>query len=305
MNTSPPQSQAAPDSRLIFLHVPKSAGTTLWLILRRQYSPRAVLRVDDPALIAALTQEQWDEARVLLGHFPYGIPVRWPPPTATITVLRDPLERLLSHYGHAARTPDHLLVRKALAETGGGLTLEDYLDAGIPSLDNEQTRMLAGPEALALPFGACDREVFEAAKRHLTDDIAVTGLTERFDETLLLLQGMFGWNPPCYVAENVGTSRPAREAVPPKILPRLSKMTQWDRELYALAAARLDEQIAQAGPAFPVSLRRFRRANARYQWMKSLVASGPLRAMKSRLTLERQMGLEAAVRAVLGRARPR
>jgi len=202
-------------------------------------------------------------------------------------LLREPLERTLSHYCHWARI------------TEGCPSLDEYLGAETPGLDNLQTRMLAGPEAEALPFGQCDRDVFETAKRNLIDRIAVSGLTERFDETLLLLQRRFGWKAPCYVPENVGVNRISRDTIPRPLLRRIWETTRWDRELYALAAARLDAQIAWQGPSFAQDLRRFRIANVRSRRMKSLVAAGPLQVIKSRLTLDKQMGLESAVRSIL------
>jgi hypothetical protein len=289
--------------RLVFLHIPKTAGSTLWHILRRQYTPQALFRTDENALAPVLTPQQWNQTRVLLGHFAYGIKVDWREPPVYITVLRDPQERLLSHYGHAARDLKNFLKIRSLSDFEGPLTLNDYLDSRWWEIDNGQTRMLAGPEAMALPFGECGQDVFETAKRNLLENIALTGLTERFDETLLLLRRMFGWNLPCYLSENIGTSRPRREAVSLETLQRISELTRWDRELYALAETRLDEHIAEAGPSFAVSLHRFRRANVRYAWMKSLVASGPLRVMKSQLPLKRQMALETVVRRLLGRAR--
>lgn len=274
------------DSPLVFLHVPKTAGTTLWLILRRQYSPAAVVRADGPAALAALPDAQRDGARVLLGHLPYGVHP-FPRPPTCVTVLRDPLERTLSHYGHWLRSAD----RPA--------PLADWLDAGDPTIDNLQTRMLAGPEAVTLPFGQCDRAVFERAARNLTEGVALAGLTERFDETLLLLQRLLGWGLPCYVPENVGANRVRSADLPPALRQRIHDMTRWDRALYALAAGRFDERIAQEGPRFADSLRRFRVANARYRRARALSGAGPLHAFKSLLSLDRQMGLESAVRTAL------
>jgi hypothetical protein len=288
-----PHNIASNDTPLVFLHLPKTAGTTLWLILRRQYSPRAVLRVDHAVDLPAVEEEQWSQSRVLLGHLAYGVHhfARQPD---YVTVLREPLERTLSQYCHWARDKNCHWSR----ESDVHLSLGEYLAVEDPRTDNLQTRMLAGPEAEALPFGRCDRDVFEVAKRNLTENIAVVGVTERFDETLLLLQRRFGWGLPCYVSENVGTNRISRDDVPRDQLKQIWEMTRWDRELYALANAKLDERIALEGPDFADALRRFRIANTLYRRMKIWVA-GPLQALKSRLPLNGQMGLESAVRNIL------
>lgn len=280
-----PVQSVSSDSPLVFLHIPKTAGTTLWLILRRQYSPRAVLRVDHPDALAAPPQSRPQQTRVLVGHFGYD-PQGFTQPLPCITLLREPLERTLSDYSHQVR------------HGSTALSLGDYLNERTPERDNLQTRLLAGPDALALPFGQCGRDVFERAKQTLTE-MAVAGLTERFDETLLLLQRRFGWSMPCYVAENVGADRVSRETVGRPALKRIWELTQWDRALYALAAARLDAQIAQQGPQFATALRQFRIANIRYRRLKAFVNSGPLQVLKSRLPPAQQMSLEAAARSVL------
>ena len=213
-----------PDA-LIFLHVPKTAGTTLWLILRRQYSPAAVVRcdADDFAPLHALTPPERDQTRVFLGHFPFGLHQQLDRPATYVTVLRDPVERTLSRYAHVLRDGPDDACRPGDAcrpddAARPGLSLEAYLTQGLGEKDNWQTRLLAGPEAMALPEGQCDRDVLEQAQRHLAERFVVAGLTERFEETVLLLQRTFGWRLPCYARENVGPRRLRQAQVPGEVM---------------------------------------------------------------------------------------
>lgn len=296
---------AAPLPLLTFVHIPKTAGTTLWLILQREYGPRGVLRMDDTdeaAAFGALPLPQRRETRVLVGHFPLHIPLPQSiqPPQSTqppqcITVLREPLEQVLSHYCH---------VQRFAWEDGANtpLTLGGFLASELYHKDNMQTRMLAGAEAMALPLGACDRDVFEQAKHNLTTHVAVAGLTERFDESVVLMQRRFGWKMPCYVRENVGVGRLDRSQVPGDLLQAIWHQNSWDQELYAFAALRLEQQMLAEGAGFPEAVRRFRLANSRYRRIRALVGSGLLRAWKSRLPLAHQRRLEAAARSLLAQA---
>ncbi len=284
---------AAPPPLLTFVHIPKTAGTTLWLILQREYGPHGVLRMDDSAALNALTKQQCRETRVLVGHFPLSVPLPQSiQPPQCITVLREPLEQVLSHYCH---------VQRFACEDGANtpLALGGFLASELYYKDNLQTRMLAGAEAMALPLGACSRDVFEQAKHNLTTHVAVAGLAERFDENVVLMQRRFGWKMPCYVRENVGVGRLDRSQVPDELLQVIWHQNSWDRELYAFAALRLEQQMRAEGAGFPDAVRRFRLANIRYRRMKALVGSGLLRAWKSRLPLVQQRGLEAAARSLL------
>jgi hypothetical protein len=308
---------------LVFLHIPKTAGTTLWLILRRQYSPPAVLQVESDAAAAALTPEQLRSVRVLMGHFSYGSTPPLPHPAEYVTMIRDPVERMLSSYSHLARVmrdappvdnpaqsrvllPAWLVwnppsdIKNSLIIPKDRLpTLDEFFASGFNEPDNRMTRMLAGPDAMALPFGGCDERVFDQAKHNLLEGIAVVGVTERFDEMLVLLQRRYGWNSPLYVKENVGGNRLRREEAPPEVLQQILDNSVWDRKLYEIASARFAAQVAEAGPGFEDAVRRFRWANGRYRRMKTLLGFGPLRALKSRLSVRNQMGLETFVRSLL------
>ena len=296
---------------VLFLHIAKTAGTTLNRILDREYSTPASYQEpsgggsrEGCAGVEAMTESERRRFRVFSGHFPFGVQHLLPPPVFTITLLRDPLERVLSQYYHVARTPDHYLHQRHRAEEGPLLSLTEFLSAGTVEVDNWQTRVLAGPEAMALPFGACGRDVLEQAKKNLACDIALAGLTERFDETVVLLWRRLGWIMPCYLRENVGWNRRGRDEVPREALRLIWQRTQWDRELYDFAAARLEEQIARQGVAFADDVRRFRIANVRYRRLKALIHSRPLRPLRSLLSTGHKIGLDATLRTVFGQRGP-
>ncbi len=322
LDQSPSVDTAVPEAPLIFLHIPKTAGSTLWHVLRRQYGADGLPWDTDwsrqDALtpvpwinaygggicwsdVAAVPEEQWRDVRVLSGHTPYGgHPLYATAPC--FTLLRNPAERVLSHYSHIARTPDHPSRLLAPHTPGKPPTLDEFLRCGAVGVDNLQTRMLAGPEAMAIPFGQCDRAVFEQAKHNLVHGIAVAGLTERFDETLILMQRRFGWRLPRYTTENVGANRLHWDQVPNESRRRIWALTHWDRRLYALAVRRFYQAVAAEGPAFGESLARLWSANARSQQ-----AGPPVVTPQSRAAILSPLWLRRVVRPLVGRflARPR
>ena len=149
---------AEPGRCLIFLHVPKTAGWTLRGVLRYKY-PSEILFLDDryEALggIEKVPLEDRRRARVVTGHVFYGVHEHIPQPSDYITVLRDPIARVVSMYNHILRRPQHRLHDEV---AGSGIGLEEFARASDdPGLDNQQTRLISGRgagEVRPLPSGA-------------------------------------------------------------------------------------------------------------------------------------------------------
>ncbi len=89
---------------LIFLHIPKTAGTTLNRIIERQYSPFAIFTMDPYRIRATaerlkrLPEGRRRRLRVVRGHLFYGIHEFLPQGATYITMLHEPLARTLSAY---------------------------------------------------------------------------------------------------------------------------------------------------------------------------------------------------------------
>ncbi len=87
---------------LIFLHIPKCGGATLQSIIRRHLSKAETFITVPPwekskALLLGLTEYQRNSIKFLTGHFSYGIHEAIPSPATYITMLRNPVDRIISH----------------------------------------------------------------------------------------------------------------------------------------------------------------------------------------------------------------
>jgi hypothetical protein len=255
---------------LVFVHIPKTAGTTL----------RAILNMSEPGSrsqalanvfkggggLSKAPSERLREGRgpnikdgvnLVRGHFPLGIREYLPKhrELRCFTFLREPVDRTLSHYfairaiGGAYRLPP--LSQEA--------TLDDALEGGYIH-DNLHTRMLSGDPA---PFGDVTDEMLDQAKRNLRTDLAVFGLAERFDESLVLVKRRLGLRGILYRSSSrVNAGRPRGDQVPAELRRAAERCNRYDLELYRYARELFDAAPELRELEFAVELAALRAAKA-------------------------------------------
>jgi hypothetical protein len=228
---------------LIFLHIPKTAGTTLNRIIEWQYPPLSIFNVDARAhatveRFKTLSEERRRRFRVVRGHMGYGIHEFLPQGGTYITMLREPVARVLSSYYFILRRPLHPHHRKLKKNQLG---IEEYLRL-FPDRDNVQCRFVAGVQDGA----SYDDHILEIAKENLTKSFSVIGLSERFEESLVLLAKTFGWEIPYFENWKVAKVRPA---IDPRVIDRIRERNHLDIQLYDFAKARFEESLRRKGDA--------------------------------------------------------
>jgi hypothetical protein len=257
----------ATQSTVIFLHIGKTGGTTLRKIIYRNYPRSEVLlvrargrpREETLADFTTLPEAERARPRLIVGHTVFGLHELVPRPATYITMVRKPTSLALSQFAFVQRRAGH---RHHQLVTSNGMSLEEYLDAGISmEMDNGQTRAIAGD--LDTPYGQVTEQHLERAKENLDRHFAVAGLTERFDESLIMLKLTLGWHRIHYVRANV-SPRSARPAVPPATLRRLEEQNRFDVELYRYVNERFDRAAAEF-PTFRREAARFERTNRLYR----------------------------------------
>src|SRR5262249_51179547 len=238
---------------LIFVHIPKTAGTTLNRIIEWQYSPFEIFTMDPyriratPERFKRLSEMRRRRLRLVRGHMFYGIHEFLPQGATYFTMLRDPVARVLSTYYFILRRPLNPLHRRVKRERLG---VEDCLRL-FPQRHNLQCRLIAGVKDAA----AGDERLLDLAKENLMKSFSVVGLCERFEESLILVSTTFGWEVPFYENKKVAKRR---HMVDPKLADLIREHNRLDVELYEFAKKLFEENLCKQEDAIREGLTNLR-----------------------------------------------
>jgi hypothetical protein len=192
---------AAP-KKLVFLHIPKTAGSSVGAWLDAQFEPHEIVKI-----YAGNAREQLQEAlqnptvRFIRGHFGLYEPLLVElenPNVIIITFLREPVQRIISLYNHMQRrlSEKHNTRMKKVNSIGDFLKLKtDY---------NEQTRYLSGVEDKKT-FQRNGEAAFTSALKNGAK-LDFVGFTESINDDLKKLAAFLDFKPEDLPQKNKGLS---------------------------------------------------------------------------------------------------
>ena len=262
-----PDRQGAP---LYFMHIMKTGGTALTTALaRRSESAGAGATITEVFLDQFVQRDpkRWSEVGFVTGHLPWEARGLLPPATRTVTLLRDPVDRSLSHYWQLSINPE-------VQAESPGFSLEEYVES--PRWNtlcrDYQARQLAHRIDLAnagKTYAPADRfaslgppfprrhqyplqSLFDCSPMTLSgsdleraalqslSDIEFVGVTEDLDALYSqIAEGVWGLRElPLLGRENTSPDRPRRATISADLLRRIEEMTVVDQALYEAARRR-------------------------------------------------------------------
>jgi hypothetical protein len=193
--------------------------------------------------------------QVLAGHIPLAVRHFLPDGTRYATFLREPVDRLLSHYYALitrSRRPD-----SHLPQLDPNTPFRDVLADGRLVHDNLQTRMLSGDVE---PLGEVTEETLERAKQNLRSSDVVFGLTERYEESVVLIGRRLGLRNLVYRSRRVNQKR--SRSVSEEMAADAREFGRYDIELYDYARELFAEIVAEQDEEFALEVHALREARA-------------------------------------------
>lgn len=181
----------------VFLHIPRSAGTSIRQVFEARFDKWERLEHDDVTDVEGFDQKIEDlmanekakaALRVVMGHFQpralWKMYNRWH--VEIFTVLRDPVQRVISEYYWARKEPLHIFHKLCNA-----MSLEEVIESrSYVGMENLQTRMLAS----ALDANFIGPGEFTAAMEQL-DVMSIVGLQSEYEETCRRITTRYQWDP--------------------------------------------------------------------------------------------------------------
>lgn len=256
---------------VVFAHLPKTAGTSFRAILASYYSKKQTFSLrgqhleEDIDSFKALSPRQRRAIKLLIGHTADRL-IEQGRNTRVLTFLRHPVAHTLSNFRHIAQTP-HNRHHETVKNLDNILDFLSWQQSS--GFDNQQCRYLAGidvrtdPTHRQINLQAGGEEYFEKAKAKL-DSFDFVGITEYFDECLLLLQQQLHWpHPPYYIRLN--ESRNDKPTPPDSdTQTMISDVHRWDTLLYQYAEQLLTAARTRYQGDLQQDLDTFRMENSRY-----------------------------------------
>lgn len=222
-----------------FIHIPKTAGTTVLSILNLQYlfNRKFIFSSNWQESVArwhSLSDIQRNKIRFVAGHTSHITGINEIDRAPAFTILRNPVERTISFCRHVLNpNKQHPIWHKGIRN------LDMLLADPVDEMLNLQTKFLASATRqygiMSNDDKRSNKALINDAKNTLDNGLAAFGIQECFDLSVIHIAEIYGWQPPVYLRRNVAANDNNLE-FNKSHLERIEELNSLDIELYEWAS---------------------------------------------------------------------
>lgn len=254
---------------VLFPHIPKTGGTTLDYIIAKNYKIDFVYRANAGSIernLASLYKlhNQFRLHRVLMGHIELTDPIYQlleRKKLVQLVLLRDPISRVVSYYDYVRTGPNH--PKHDIAKK---MTLSEFVTSSrIDDIKNGQSYRILGwlKDNYWKKHNYTDNQVLSLVKQQLTKRYSLFGITEEYDQFLLMCRQLLGWQDIYYQRKNKSRQKTDKNDIDQTTIDIIRGNNSVDCAVYDYAKTVLKKRYEQLD-IDESSLSAFRNNNRKY-----------------------------------------
>jgi hypothetical protein len=234
-------------------HLPKTGGTTFRQILAQRFGNRLQLAYHKRENFPIVPDPECIHGHAVLRDFSHVISRH--KQKKFLTFLRDPLRSAISYYYHN---------RKWSPVNHRGEP-QEFDDRGLEAwLTHEEEYHWPNPP------GYNHNRYSKWFQRHPIEEYDFLGITEQYDDSLILMYRHFGWDDITYKPDHVGEY--AQPELDMSVIAKFRSLNAEDYRFYEFALAKLAKMRQEYGSSFSKDLAAFREKLAHFEEREPSVA---------------------------------